>query len=284
MCRFALYLGPPITISSLVTEPEHSIIHQSFHSRERDEPLNGDGFGVAWYAPDLDADPALLKDVTPAWNNENLRQVARVTRSECILVHIRAASPGLPVNYLNCHPFAWQNFAFMHNGDVAGFREVRRQVGQRYSDEIFSMVRGTTDSEHLFGLFAERLRDHSVEVDVHIMADALAGAIDDMMAHVNGVDTDETTYLNLAVTDGSRAVVCRYVDDPSCRAHSLYFNCGARYRCVDGICEMQPATGDGAVLVASEPLSSNGDWQKVPANHMLMIDETRNTAVRALQM
>lgn len=284
MCRFALYLGPPITISSLVTEPEHSIIHQSFHSRERDEPLNGDGFGVAWYTPSLADTPALFKDISPAWNNENLREVARVTRSECILVHIRAASPGLPVNYTNCHPFTWQKFAFMHNGDVAGFKEVRRAVGQRYSDEVFSMVRGTTDSEHLFGLFAERLRDHSGEVDIRGMADALAGAIDDMMAHVNGIDTDHASYLNLAVTDGKRAVVCRYVDDPGQRAHSLYFSVGERYRCVNGVCEMQASADEGAVLVASEPLSSDGNWKKVPANHLLMIDDNRDTAVSPLQM
>ena len=29
MCRFALYLGQPILVSSLVTEPTNSIIHQS---------------------------------------------------------------------------------------------------------------------------------------------------------------------------------------------------------------------------------------------------------------
>ena len=159
MCRFALYLGPAISISSLVVEPEHSIIHQSFHSNERAEPLNGDGFGVAWYRPEIADEPALFKDVSPAWNNRNLRQMAGLTRSECILVHIRAASPGMQVSYSNCHPFAWRQFAFMHNGDVAGFRKRRRAIGQTYSDEIFSMIRGTTDSEHLFGFFAERLRN-----------------------------------------------------------------------------------------------------------------------------
>ena len=46
MCRFVMYLGPEITMSSLVTEPSHSLIHQSMKSRERPEPLNGDGFGV----------------------------------------------------------------------------------------------------------------------------------------------------------------------------------------------------------------------------------------------
>jgi len=79
MCRFVLYLGPEITVSSLVTEPEHSIIHQSYMSREREEPLNGDGFGLAWYAPHLTTHPALFKDISPAWNNDNLREMAALT-------------------------------------------------------------------------------------------------------------------------------------------------------------------------------------------------------------
>ena len=46
MCRFVAYLGQEITLSSLVTEPDHSLIHQSYDSNERSEPLNGDGSGV----------------------------------------------------------------------------------------------------------------------------------------------------------------------------------------------------------------------------------------------
>ena len=42
MCRFVFYRGAPIRLSSLLTEPAHSIIHQSYHSKERAEPLNGD--------------------------------------------------------------------------------------------------------------------------------------------------------------------------------------------------------------------------------------------------
>ncbi len=79
MCRFALYLGPPVRLSQLVTEPTNSIIHQSYHSHERPEPLNGDGFGVAWYVPDIRPEPAVFRSTTPAWNNHNLLHLAPVT-------------------------------------------------------------------------------------------------------------------------------------------------------------------------------------------------------------
>ena len=106
MCRFALYLGSPIRVSSLITEPINSIIHQSYYSREREEPLNGDGFGFAWYVPEITNEPALFRDVSPAWSNANLRHLARVTRTPCLFAHVRAASPGFPVSHLNCHPFS----------------------------------------------------------------------------------------------------------------------------------------------------------------------------------
>lgn len=155
MCRFALYLGSPILVRSLITDPTHSIIHQSFHSRERKEPLNGDGFGMAWFMPEFTPEPAIFKDVQPAWNNSNLLHLARVTRSSCLLAHVRAASPGLPVSYLNCHPFARGPFAFMHNGSVGGFREMVRELRSGLSDVAYDQIQGSTDSEHVFALFSD---------------------------------------------------------------------------------------------------------------------------------
>lgn len=104
MCRWAMYLGPEIPLSWLLTDPEHSIIHQSYRAELREEPLNGDGFGVAWYAPGL-AEPAVFRSIQPAWNNTNLIDLARVTTSGTILAHVRAASPGLGVQEANCTHF-----------------------------------------------------------------------------------------------------------------------------------------------------------------------------------
>jgi glutamine amidotransferase len=92
MCRFVLYLGPRARLSSLIVDPGHSLIRQSVHSREREEPLNGDGFGIGWYAKDLSVEPAVFRSITPAWNNRNLQNLARVVASDCVLAHVRAAT------------------------------------------------------------------------------------------------------------------------------------------------------------------------------------------------
>ncbi|KAL6930020.1 hypothetical protein ACO0SA_001427 [Hanseniaspora valbyensis] len=58
MCRFLIYKGTdPIRLSNLLTKPQHSIINQSFDSRlrlDRRRPINGDGFGLAYYPAYVD--------------------------------------------------------------------------------------------------------------------------------------------------------------------------------------------------------------------------------------
>jgi hypothetical protein len=92
MCRFTFYMGAPIRLDTLLLEPEHSLIRQSSYSLEREEPLNGDGFGVGWYARGHTTLPAVFRSITPAWNNRNLHNLARVVASDCVMAHVRAAS------------------------------------------------------------------------------------------------------------------------------------------------------------------------------------------------
>ena len=120
MCRFTMYLGPPIRMASLLIEPAHSLILQSSHATERTEPLNGDGFGVGWYAPQLTPTPAVFRSISPAWNNSNLRSLSDVVSSPCILAHVRAATAGMPVGETNCHPFQHGDYLFMLGHGVTG--------------------------------------------------------------------------------------------------------------------------------------------------------------------
>jgi glutamine amidotransferase len=279
MCRFVVYLGPEITVSSLVTEPSHSLIHQSFMSHEREEPLNGDGFGVAWYVPALSAAPAVFKDITPAWSNQNLLNVARVVKSDCILAHVRAASGGLPVTQLNCHPFVWQNLSFMHNGDLGGFTTLRRRLIGHLSDESFNWIKGSTDSEHIFALFVDHYRTTEGDGAARL-AEAMEATIATLRSLRATLDRPEPAFLNLAVTDGRAAIVTRIATDAEA-PESLYFIGGRQYHCVDGVCMMRPGTAS-AVLVASEPLSKDEGWTPVPANHLLAIDNGRRSELRPL--
>ena len=280
MCRFTFYMGAPITLGSLITEPAHSLIKQSFSSKERSEPLNGDGFGVAWYASG-DDEAAIFRSITPAWNNGNLQDLSRVTNSGCIVAHVRAATQGLGVSEFNCHPFKSENLTFCHNGDIGGFDKVRRPLVNLLSDDAYDTIKGSTDSEHLFALILDQLQKQSDKELIETMAKAMQDAVgivnDLMLEHAPGF----YCYLNLVLTNGHEAVVCRYTSDQHDKASSLYINQGRRYVCEEGVCSMLGDSNDNAVIVSSEPLSADASWQEVPVNHLLLINKHLAVAERA---
>jgi predicted glutamine amidotransferase len=287
MCRFVLYSGPTITLDLLTTQPTHSIIHQSHKARLREEPLNGDGFGVAWYVPEISPLPAHFRSIQPAWNNVNLKHVARVSQSGMILAHVRAATQGLGVSESNCHPFVAGPFSFMHNGAVACFLTLKRSLRESLSDESYMSIHGTTDSEHLFARFQDHhksLEDGHKSLEdenaMATMAAALEATILDVVKMTAGATSRST--LNLAVSDGHRAVVSRYATG-SREPPSLYLCHGSRYVCEDGECRMQRGVAnESTVMVASEPLTDDEAWQVVPPNHLVLVDRDRSVSTRPI--
>ena len=269
MCRFTLYLGPPVRLSTLLIEPSHSLIQQSFHAEERSEPLNGDGFGVGWYAPRVTPVPAVFRSVTPAWNNENLESLAQVVSSPCVLAHVRAATEGMVVNESNCHPFQWGEYLFMHNGFVGSFGAIRRRLLQTLSDDAFGIVRGSTDTEHLFALFVDELMKDGGDPPGDGMAECLNRAVWRAIDLVREFGEGTPSFINAAVSDGDRAAVCRFTDSTVKPAESLYYNARMLY---------EPAfPGQGrrrnersrAVVVSSERLTDDDGWVEVPPNQMV---------------
>jgi len=285
VCRFTFYRGEPLALSELITAPRHSLIHQSFHSEEREEPLNGDGFGLAWYVDGV-REPAIFRAVTPAWSNRNLRELARVTRSGCVLAHVRAATQVLEVSETNCHPFKHGRYTLMHNGDLGGFHRIRRPLLSGLGDQAFRAIHGSTDSEHLFALFLDELhRTDDGASGLELMAGALERAIDRALDLVAEHAPGEESYLNLVVSDGESALACRYVSGRIEDAESLYVARG-HYRCdEDGnACVLPAADGEGAVLVSSEPLGSDPAWDPMPVGWWLTISPSLELDYRPMRV
>ena len=286
MCRFALYMGPPITLDLLTTQPENSIIHQSFKARMQKETLNGDGFGIAWYVPEISPRPAQFRSIQPAWNNVNLLHLARVSRSPVVLAHVRAATAGFGVTESNCHPFANGPFAFMHNGSIGDFHKLKRRVRERLSDDAYLSIHGTTDSEHLFALFCDNVQRTQQEQKqngaVDTMASAVAATIGDIKGLIEAIGTTRRSLINVAVTDGQCAVATRFTTDDS-EGLSLHVRTGTKYVCDEGVCRMQNSGDDHAtVIVASEPLTEEAGWREVPRNHLVLIYPDHHAEIRGI--
>jgi ergothioneine biosynthesis protein EgtC len=283
MCRFTLYLGPPIRLESLLIDPSHSLILQSSHASEREEPLNGDGFGVGWYAPDQHQRPALFRSITPAWNNANLRSLASVVSSPCVMAHVRAASEGMGVSETNCHPFQHDRYLFMHNGHIGSFRSIRRTLLAQLREEAFDVIHGSTDSEHLFALFIDDLAEASLE-DEHVLARCLNRAVWRVLALVDELGGSAPSYLNLAVTDGDRAAACRFSNDPDRNPESLYLIQRELYQPVwRGSPGRRRDERSTSLVVSSERLTDDGSWHTVEPNHMISIGRDGSSQIFRMQ-
>jgi len=275
-------MGPEIKMASLVTEPSHSIVIQSYRSEERSEPLNGDGFGVAWYPADESSQPGTFRSLSPAWNNRNLISLSNVIHSHCILAHVRAASPGLPVTQLNCHPFTRGRLSFMHNGGIGQFRQVKRSLSAMLSDSSYDAIQGTTDSEYIFGLFVDEYATARGNSPVEKIASALLATIARIESLLKSTQHTTPCDLNLAVTDGRSAVVSRY-SSAGAVPNSLHIHTGHRYSCDAGDAKLTPCDTP-TVLVASEPLTEDASWRLVAANHLVLINAALDVEIRPIDI
>jgi len=208
----------------------------------------------------------------------NLLHLARVSQSPVILAHVRA-STGTAVSESNCHPFNAGRLSFMHNGSVEDFLKLKRELVNQLSNEAFLSIQGTTDSEHLFALFRDQVAGHAETEPLEALAAALEDTIDNLKRLAAKAGAEELFYLNIAVSDGQRAVVSRYATLTSA-APSLWYWKGEKYRCLDGVCQMLDGPRLETVIVSSEPLTADETWQEVPPQHLVLIDSDRRVKLR----
>ena len=103
MCRWMAYSGGAIALEEVLLKAEISLIDQSLSARRALEPTNADGFGVGWYG--RAEQPGLYRTVQPAWNDENLQDIASEVRSGLFVAHVRR-STGTQCSARTATPFA----------------------------------------------------------------------------------------------------------------------------------------------------------------------------------
>jgi glutamine amidotransferase len=283
MCRLMAYKGTPIVIDDLLYKPKNSLITQSINAKEIEEPLNGDGFGIGWYAPEINNEPVTFVSVNPAWNNRNLRNLAPKIKTNCLLAHVRAATVG-DVSESNCHPFQYKDFLMAHNGGVEEFGKIKRHLREPLSNELYNWIQGQTDSEHLFAYLLNHLFNNHKTVTPEAVVDSFEHMFRDVKKLMVQYDIKEEAYMNMAFTNGEFVVASRYVSDPKQEALTLYHSEGSRFVVENGVTRLvAPKDDDGAVLVVSEKLSDDKDWTMIPANHFVIVEETLNVRVRPIK-
>jgi predicted glutamine amidotransferase len=235
MCRFLAWVGAPRFVEELVLDQKQSLVAQSRHALIGKTPVNADGFGLAWYAHR--ETPCLYKDIHPAWSDPNLKQIAHQVKSGLFLAHVRA-STGMATSRNNCHPFAVDNWSFMHNGQAGGHEQFRQALDGLIPPHLYGSRFGATDSEAIF----------LIALGYGLQADpigAMARAVSDVQALAEAHGT--TPYMRFAAcwSDGTRLFAARMASDQF--APSLYARA----------CE-------AGHIVSSEPLDDGRDnWIEI---------------------
>lgn len=251
MCRILGYLGPQISLDQLISEPEHSLLVQSYQPQEmKSAILNGDGFGFGWYDLEPTTPPFIYRNVLPIWNDQNLSDLCRYVRSHNILANLRSATDKMPVEISNCQPFAYKQLLFVHNGLVQNFyKSLYRPIRQQLCDVAYNSIKGQTDSEHIFALLV-----HHLETQPGIdLAEALAQTIEQIgkMADAAAVHLSA----NIILSTGDRLVAVRFDNQET--APSFYLLKGSK-------------RFPSSVILASEPLFED-DWQPYPQSELISI-------------
>ena len=254
MCRWMAWLGQPVLIEELLFKTQHGIVDQSLHARMGAEPTNGDGFGLGWYG--AGEGPGVYRSVAPAWGDANLRELAAHIESPLFMAHVRAAI-GSPVQQTNCHPFRQGRWLFVHNGYIAGFHDLRRDLMLAIAPSRFADVEGSTDTEVVFNIALTL----GLERDPIDALEQTVGLIE-AAARRNGSDC--LVQASFGVSDGTSLWAVRYATEG--RARSLFASAE-----VDAIRRLHPDNprfarlSDDDRVIVSEPFSDlPGVWEEIP--------------------
>lgn len=272
MCRFVAYLGrEDIVLRKLLEDPDNSLITQSLNAKQGVHGVNADGFGISWYNRSVDDEPGLFRSTRPAWNDYNLISMARKIESNCMLGHIRSATMGEITTY-NCHPFVYKEYSFVHNGGIAHFEDLRRELISELDEELFQAVRGQTDSEHLFFLIMQFLKQEKQMS----LEQALLKGIQWVNDRQKDTDNEYFCGLNIAITDGKQLIVTRYCSKDR-RPISLYYTT-SKFKDL-----MKSEVVSDNLIVASEPLTNmSEDWTEIPLNHYIIFDLDKGMEIKGL--
>jgi glutamine amidotransferase len=248
------YSGEPVLAEELLFRPAHSIIDQSLHAKLQGYTTNGDGFGIGWYGDS--ETPAVYKSTHPAWNDRDLHEIAGQIRTPLLFAHIRASS-GTPVQRSNCHPFRHGRWLWMHNGSLARFQEMKRDLLMAVDPSLFADIEGSTDTETLFFLALT----FGLEDDPPNAVARAVGLVEEV-GHRHGIEFP--VHMTVAASDGESIWAFRYSSEKS--TSSLYFSTDVtQLRQLYPDLEMLDKLGAEARLIVSEPLGDlPGAWNEVP--------------------
>ncbi len=244
MCRLLGYCTrTPASLAEIMGEP-------GLHEFTRLSAFHGDGWGMAWYDDErLDVEKSPLRAV----DEQAYHELARRPLASMGLVHLRWATPGLPVEPRNTHPFRLGDIVMAHNGAI----HPQDRLGELLPPDWERLLGGTTDSERYFLHVMSGVEEHG---------DMIA-ALCDTTAHIDGLFSANSLN-SVFLTPDALYAVCFY--DPDRIPHDALAARG-HVGPTDSYFDMAYLETDETVLVASSGWCQDG-WTPLPNRHVLVVD------------
>jgi predicted glutamine amidotransferase len=221
--------------------------------------VHGDGWGMAWQDPDA----AVVHSVSSpdsAVEDAIYAQRAREPLGRAGLVHLRWATPGIPVAPQNTHPFVDGSYAFAHNGHVSPVARLEEML----TPESRARLRGDTDSERYFRFVRQCIDEQGDDAEGLVAALSVLSA-EFPLASLNALMLTATHLFGVHVNSrasapvtGLRRLFTSADDVPDRHTRDEYFAMDFRL------------TPD-AVHVISSGIDPDG-WTPVPEDTVAMVD------------
>jgi glutamine amidotransferase len=288
MCRILSYMGTPVLLDHLLYAPDSSLLNQTTAAQML-SMLNLAGFGMAaWdpssYEPHV---PYRYRTTQVAVFDRNLKELAGKLRVGALLAHIRGVpmTSTVQVNEQNVHPFRFHGvpLAMAHNGDLAGFREMRFGLLPHVRPEFAQAISGSTDSEWIYALVVSALPDPGVINSPEAILAAIRSALATIRAVRERHGITRSSSANLMFCDGVNLVAVRYTFDfgrfeasqlqGTTDFLSMWYTFGADYGLHDGEWKLTGGAAQAdSIVVASEPLTRDfATWIEVPEYAALVV-------------
>ena len=261
MCRlYALLANAPTRLDCSLARAGNNLMRQSLRDGEGFQHAHG--WGLAAY---VDGKPVLSRETRAAFEDEGFERLAARSRTPAAIAHVRRATVGAH-RLENTHPFRHGRFSFAHNGTIPGFERLRPRLLAATRPSQRALIRGQTDSEHLFHFILSR-RSGSAGAG---LAEVVRSAMGEVLGWCEEFAPGESVGLNVVLTDGRELVATRFgrtlwflehegeLRCSSCGSvHAVQRNAGSVYR---------------AIELASEPLTPDAAWCALPEACVLGVD------------
>jgi predicted glutamine amidotransferase len=216
---------------------------------------HGDGWGMA---ARNGGDLQISKAPRRASDDPDYERLAHSPIGDLGLVHLRWATPGLPVLDRNSHPFRYGDFAMAHNGAI----HPQDRLPQMLPPQWEQRLSGSTDSERYFLHIMYRLEARGGDV---------VAAVADTVQHIRANYAPNS--LNAILLAPGRLYAISW-HDPERIPYAAMRERGLRGSDTEASCyfDLDYLVTENTVVVASTGWPQDG-WNVLPNGSVLIIDQ-----------